>query len=211
MAPRKAVFALRTRFERLSPLLAVVLLAVALTLAVSGGAAARSTFQSTPLQPVTDTPTPFDSVTIVTDTPPPFDQGQPAAETPTPPGMEALPTETPDPTFAPQEPLPADAPTAEPVPGGPGFLPAPTLTNPKDFLPGTGSLPQAAQAPLTGPAVVAEDNAPADTEPAADVSGAAQLIDSGIRALSYLWLCCGAVLILVAVLVFVWLMRRTRR
>jgi hypothetical protein len=230
MASRKAALALRNRPDRLSLLLIVIVLAVALTLAVSGGAAARSTFQSTPLQVDTATPTQVVEVTIITDTPTPFDPMAVTA-TPTPFGLPP-PTETPDPAFAQPEPPPAALPTAEPeagapapgapapgapapgapAPGGPGFLPAPTLTNPNDFLPGSGSLAQPAPAPLTGPAVaVEEDAAAAESAPPSDATNAAQLIDSGIRALSYLWLCCGAILILVAVLVFVWLMHRTRR
>lgn len=195
------------------------MLAVALTLAVAGGAAARSTFQSTPLQFDTQTPTPFTDVTIITDTPTPFGAAPVVTDTPAVYSGQPAFTETPDPALAGQQapaapapavPAPAAAVPAQP-PAGPGFLPAPTLTNPNDFLPGSGALPRPAPAPLSGPAVSAEDEAAAQTDPAPAVSSAAQLIDSGIRAFSYLWLCCGAVLIFVAVIVFVWLMRRTRR
>jgi hypothetical protein len=82
------------------------------------------------------------------------------------------------------------------------------LTNPNDFLPGSGPLSQ--PAPLFGPGVQPEDNS-APEPSAANTPDTASLIDSVVAAISYLWLCCGAVLILVAVLVFVWLMRRTRR
>jgi hypothetical protein len=43
------------------------------------------------------------------------------------------------------------------------------------------------------------------------VPGPAQLIDNGVVALSYLWLCCGALALAGAALGLVWLARRSKR
>ena len=93
----------------------------------------------------------------------------------------------------------------------PGFLPPPTLTNPNDLVPGRSSpLRPSGQSPLVGPTVRPPEATPVPAVPAA-VSGPAQLIDSGVVALSYLWLCCGAFGLAAAALVLVWLARRSKR
>jgi hypothetical protein len=174
-------------------LLLTLILAVVLTLSIAQGAGAGSLFQSSPLQPDA-TPSPAE--------PPKVSQPNPA-EGPEPPLL--LPTETPaqPPNTEPgasQAPVPESAPTAA------GFLPAPTLTNPDELR--NGSALPAASAPLTGAAAPVEEPE-ATPEPAPP--DAAQLIDSLMVALGYAWLCCGAGLLALAAVVFVWLMRRSAR
>ena len=104
----------------------------------------------------------------------------------------------------PEQPAATVAPAA---PGVPGFLPPPTLSAPtgklQPLLPGPGQPLVAPPAPTLAP-----------RPPAAASSDAltlARLIDEGIVALSYLWLCCGVLVLAVAALVIVWLARRSKR
>ncbi len=92
-----------------------------------------------------------------------------------------------------------------------GYLPAPTLTSPDAAAPslGSGLLP-GSQPPLSAPAEAPPVATAQDTAPGASVPSAARLIDNGIVALSYLWLCCGAFVLVVAVLGIVFLARRKR-
>ena len=99
------------------------------------------------------------------------------------------------------------APTATPPSRGrAGYLPPPTLTAPGAFANGQG-LPQ-----LTGPRTsqsqsgVAAD--PQAVRRAATESETARLIDNLVSLLSYGWLCCGSVLVVLVAVGFVWLARR---
>lgn len=164
---------------RFALLLTVVILAVALALTTARGAGAGSLFQSSP-------PLPPEEPTKVAE--------------PTQLLPEEIPPEVP--IIEPGA-FPTNTPESAPV--APGFLPAPTLTNPDDLAAG-GALSQSGQAPLSGAAApVAEPEPTAEPDP----PGAAALIDSIIIAFGYVWLICGAGLLVLAALVFVWLMRRS--
>ena len=89
-----------------------------------------------------------------------------------------------------------------------GFLPPPTLVNPNALVPGRLTPLAPENRPLAGPAAAPE---PTPTEAPPVAPGAAQLIDSGVVALSYLWLCCGALLLAVVGLAVLWLWRRSKR
>lgn len=97
---------------------------------------------------------------------------------------------------------PTKAPTA--AARGGAFLPAPTLTSNDAPLPGLAAGPQP---PLAAPAAPLPQR---DATPSAAPGGVATLIDGGVVALSYLWLCCGALLLIGAALAAVWLGRRRR-
>lgn len=177
---------MRTRSQNVVPLSIVLILAVILVLAASGGGAlARSTFQSSPLAPE-DTPEASAPEGIPTETPLPA-APEPTVEVPTPIAME---------------------PPAEPTTLPPGFLPAPTLTSPDAVVP----LPPATgPQPLVGPAAPAVEPSPVPTSATLAVPSAAQLIDNAIVALSYVWLCCGVVLLVLGAVVLIWLARRSAR
>jgi len=172
---------LSTRPLRAALLLTVTILAAALALTTSRGAGADALFQSSPLLP-TDTPEVFIPAPL------------PPEETPAPILPEA-------PVSEPESTLPETAPEV------PGFLPAPTLTNPDDLLPG-GALTQGSQPPLSGAAAPVDE---AEPTPSPEPAGAAQMIDSAVMLLGYAWLCCGAALLALAVVAFVWIMRRSAR
>jgi hypothetical protein len=168
-----------TRPLRAALVLTVTILAAALALTMSRGAVADALFQSSPLLP-TNTPEVFIPEPVLrVDTPAPI--------LPEAPIIEPL--------------LP------EAAPGVPGFLPAPTLTNPDDLLSGS-ALSQGSRPPLSGAAAPVEE---AEPTPIPAPAGAAQLIDSAVMLLGYAWLCCGAALLALAVVAFVWLMRRSAR
>ena len=181
---------MRTRPQHTLNLMIVALLAVVLTWAISGKATARDMFQSSPLDPgatVTSSATPvLGGIATETSILPPG-AVDPAA---TPPALD-----TPIP-ITPEVILPT--PTVEP-----GFLPAPTLVNPNDLTQGRPELARPGIAPA--PEVVAM------TPTVAPVSGAARLIDNAVLAMGYLWLCCGALFVVVLALIVVWLVRRNRR
>ncbi len=169
-----------TRPLRAALLPTVTILAAAFALTTSRRGA-DALFQSSPLLP-TDTPEAFIPAPL------------PPEETPAPILPEA-------PVSEPESTLPETAPEV------PGFLPAPTLTNPDDLLSG-GALTQGSQPPLSGAAAPVDE---AEPTPSPEPAGAAQLIDSAVMLLGYAWLCCGAALLALAVVAFVWIMRRSAR
>ncbi len=175
-----------TRPQNVVPLLAVVILAFLLTAALSGEvASARFTFQSSPLVPE-DTP----ELPPVQET---------AGETPLPP--------TPEPGLEAPTPI-VTVPPVEPTPLLPGFLPAPTLTNPDAPPP---LPPVVGPRPLVGPAAPPVEPSPVPPSAPSAVPSAAQLIDNAIVALSYAWLCCGVALLGLGAVAIVWLARRSAR
>jgi hypothetical protein len=89
-----------------------------------------------------------------------------------------------------------------------GFLPPPTLVNPNALVPDQPTPVASESRPLSGPAAPPE---PTPTQTPSAAPDAAQLIDSGVVALSYLWLCCGALLLAAVALAVVWLWRRSKR
>ena len=183
---------MRTRPQNLTILIIVIALAVALTFAASGGALARSTFQSS----------------IV----PPPDGTAPATPEPifTPVGSPTVPTvipeASPSATFV-VEATPTQAVVIEVTPTVSGFLPPPTLVNPNALVPGQPTPLASDNRPLFGP--TAPPPEPTATQALPVAPGAAQLIDSGVLALSYLWLCCGALLLATVGLAVLWLWRRS--
>jgi hypothetical protein len=72
------------------------------------------------------------------------------------------------------------------------------------LLPGPGQPLVAPPAPTLAPR-----QAPAAST--TDAFTLARLIDEGVVALSYLWLCCGVLMLAIAALVIVWLARRSKR
>jgi hypothetical protein len=186
---------LRTRPQNIPILIAIIALAAVLTLAASGGVLARSTFQSSivPSPEITETVAPIPDFT---------------------PGGGELITEIPFvPELTPTPTVVAEVTTIVPVvsaapPTASGFLPPPTLVNPSSVAPGRVSPLAPENRPLVGAAAPPEVTS-APTPP--EAPGVAQLIDSGVVALSYLWLCCGALFLVAAALTLVWLSRRSKR
>jgi hypothetical protein len=189
-------------------LAALLLLAATLVELLPGDAVARAMFQSSPPGvEFTATPTLIPTV--------------PAIATPIPsPTLPALKSQLPTPTTLPlgatvlppaiatavaQSTL---APTATPPEAlaVPNYLPPPTLTAPSAFANGHG-LSQ-----LTGPRTSPAQSGAAAQPQAAPVLAAesqtAQLIDNLVSLLSYGWLCCGSVLLVLIAVGFVWLARR---
>jgi hypothetical protein len=156
---------------------------------------AHSTFQSSPILPTA-------TVDLAVPTVPP-----PTATAPV--GPPQGPPATPEPIELTPELPPTDA--ARPItPTASGYLPPPTLTNPDALIPGRpSSLQPTGQPPLVGPAAppVEATSTPATS----DVPSSAQLIDNGVVALSYVWLCCGGLALAGAALGLVWLARRSKR
>lgn len=183
------------RAQTILSLLAVLALATALTAAVSGRVVARSTFQSpppsdaqSPLTPTLATPPLVPTVTL------PASVMTPAPLTPLNPG------ETPPP--GPPMPEPVVPALTAAAPAVPGFLPAPTLTDPEALRRNPPAIYQPArpQAPVEPTA-----------EPAPTPVTLAGLLREGIVALSYLWLCLGLLLLAGVAAAIVWLTRRTLR
>ena len=191
---------MRTRSQNLTILITVIALAVALTFAASGGALARSTFQSSIVPPpdstVTATPepifTPVDSPTV----PPVIPEASPV-----------IPEASPSPTFV-TESTPTQVVAIQVTPTVSSFLAPPTLVNPNALVPGRLTPLAPDNRPLVGPAAPVELT---PTQAPSVAPSAAELIDSGVVALSYLWLCCGALLLVVAGLTALWLWRRSKR
>ena len=185
-------------------LLFVVLVLVGLSVTVTwmmpGDALARPVFQS-PLTPTGTRTATSTSTQPITGTPPV------APTVAAAPPLTATRPITPAvaPARLPEQPTAAVAPAA---PGVPGFLPPPTLSAPtgklQPLLPGPGQPLVAPPAPTLAP----RPAAPAATS---DALSLARLIDEGIVALSYLWLCCGVLVLAAAALVIVWLARRSKR
>jgi hypothetical protein len=186
---------LHTKPQNLAILVAVIALAVALTFAASGGAVARSTFQSS-IEPPPDSTATFTPEPIFT---------PPASDFPT--ITPFVPETLPPPTIA-VELTPTLPVVSEATPTVSSFLPPPTLVNPSALIPGRLTPLAPENPPLVGPASPPEST-PTPVPPQAP--GAAELIDSGVVAFSYLWLCCGVVLVAVAGLVVLWLWRRSKR
>jgi hypothetical protein len=195
---------LRTRPQNLAILITVIALAIALTFAASGGALARSMFQSSIVPPpdntATATPepifTPVDAPTV-----------SPVIPEASPPATfvgEATPTQV---VVIEVETTPTQVVAIEVTPTVSGFLAPPTLVNPNALVPGRLTPLAPENRPLVGPAAPPE---PTPTAAPPVAPGAAQLIDSGVVALSYLWLCCGALLLAVVGLAVLWLWRRSK-
>lgn len=193
---------MRTRPQNPVILIIVIALAVALTFIASGGALARSMFQSSIL------PSPGVTATI------------PSLPTATPTFIPNLiPTDVSSivqtPVIAgvtltatlPVETVPTLIDASNATPTASGFLPPPTLVNPNAVAPDRLTPLAPANLPLVGPAAPPE---PTPTPAQPDMPGAAELIDSGVVALSYLWLCCGALILIAAGLVALWLWRRSK-
>ncbi len=187
------------RAQNISSLIAVLVLAAALTAVASGRVIARSTLQISPpdgQSPISPTAT--------------LSPARPTATLPaelaTPAPTGIIPPATAMPT-APPEPAPGVQVTEAPVapaptaanPTVPGFLPAPTLTNPDELR----SNPPVVYRPTPAP----PDPTP---EPAPTPVTLAGLIREGIVALSYLWLCMGVFLLIGLGAAAVWLARRNQ-
>ena len=161
-----------------------------------GDALARPVFQS-PLTPTVTRTATITSTRTITGT-------RPTTPTAAAPPITATVAAAP-PLTATRPITPAVAPAA---PGVPGFLPPPTLSAPtgklQPLLPGPGQPLVAPPAPTLAPR-------PAAAASTSDALLLARLIDEGIVALSYIWLCCGVLVLAVAALVIVWLARRSKR
>jgi hypothetical protein len=173
-------------YLRTAKLLAfLVSLAVALAWLISGKAVATPTFQSPPI---------FDS----------------ALPTPT---VELTASPTGSATSSPEPTLPpTPEATAEPGPSPTrsGFLPPPTLTSPGTPVPAGPSVQPVGELPVrvTTPETPSEDVSQPRANSATTLAG---LIDQGVLALGYLWLCCGVVALLAAGGALVWFFRRSPR
>ena len=211
-------------------LIVVLLIVMSFMLAwrLPGDAVARSMFQSEPPTetpvPPTDTPEPTAELPATTVVPSPvapetstatvapqpdLTPAPPGAPPPTAAGLEP-PTPVPTPPMPP-EPEVTPSPTGQASPA-PGFLPPPTLSLPGSNPAGSPpSLLPGSQPPLAAPPAppVERQPAPADS-PAGDVLDVAQLIDAGVVALGYIWLCCGALALVGVTLILVWLLRGGR-
>ena len=191
------------KLARFIPVLLVLAgLSVALISLMPASAVALSTFQSPPptLPPTVTRPAATNSpVPQVTVAPTPGAPGQ----APLPPAIPGRATAT----AAPQEPVPQE-PQIQPT--APGYLPPPTLSAPGGALPPL--LPGPGQ-PLVAPPVPTATRSPVpanETQPD-NTLALAHLIDSGVMAVSYLWLCCGVLVLAGAALILVWLVRRGKR
>jgi hypothetical protein len=185
--------------------LVLIVLSVTVIWMMPGDALARPVFQS-PLTPTVTRTATSTSTQPITGT-------RPITSTvvalPVAPTVAAAPpitaTRPITPTVAPTR-LP-EQPAATVAPGVPGFLPPPTLSAPtgklQPLLPGPGQPLVAPPAPTLAPRPAAAASS--------DALSLARLIDEGIVALSYLWLCCGVLVLAVAALVIVWLARRSKR
>jgi hypothetical protein len=165
-------------------LVSLVLLAVALTWLISGKEAATAMFQSPPFDSGLPTPT-----------------GQPSAS---PTGTAtSVPTSTSSPV-----PTMTSEPTASPTP--PGFLPPPTLTSPGTPVPAEPSPQLPAELLPLRPAPTETPGAASQPETGFSMT-LAGLIDQGVLALGYLWLCCGIFALIGVGGALFWFFRRARR
>ena len=214
--------------------IALICLAALLTWALPGDVVARSTFQSPPGEAATPTHTATSAPPTATATA--TSAGVTATATPTQSAATVTPTSgratgaaTPSPTrrgtvtgtvvaqpsptagaavtatATLAAPAPTPAPNSAGAPAAPGFLPAPTLSAPGGVVP----LLPGPQQPLAAPP--AERLRPTSPATSNSPPAVATLIDNAIVALSYVWLCCGVIVLVVAGLVLVWLARRGRR
>jgi hypothetical protein len=181
----------RTHIHAAKLLALLVLLAIALTWLISGRESATAAFQS---------PNPFESELLT-----------PTAE------PSAFPTDTatlpPTPTQEPTQ-VPTLEATREPTvsPTPPGFLPPPTLTSPGTPVPAGAPAPLLEELPMRV--------APTEAPPHEEVNGRtetnlsvtlARLIDQGVLAMGYLWLCCGVLALVGVAGALIWFVRRPRR
>jgi hypothetical protein len=174
----------RNQNRSLSLLLAVALLATALTLALSATGAPLQASQTSPLQPSSTVP-----ATAAT---------LPTADVAAPTGLPGNPP--PVATFP-----PLDAPTSVPLPaaGAPsptasGFLPAPTITNPDEVK----------SLPLARPAI-SGGGGDEDPLPTATPGRAANpALAASVAILNVLWLICGSALLIGGVVFIIVLARR---
>lgn len=190
------------RVQNVALLVVVLVLAAALTAVASSRVTARSSFQvsppdaRSPLSPIptTSPSTPVATLPPVIATLTPTEVIQSATAT----ALPTIPLEPPppaQPALTPVAPIPTAA-----SPTVPGFLPAPTLTNPDELR--------------NNPPAVYRPNAAAPeptTEPAPTPITVGGLVREGIVALSYLWLCVGAILLVGMAIAIVWLARRAAR
>jgi hypothetical protein len=97
-----------------------------------------------------------------------------------------------------------------PSPTPPGFLPPPTLTSPGTPVSAGATSQPPGELPLRAAptATPARDESQPQTDLAATVAG---LIDQGVLALGYLWLCCGVVALIGIAGALFWFFRRSRR
>jgi hypothetical protein len=165
----------------------VVLLAATLTGLISGKGVVTATFQS---------PNPFDSALLT-----------PTVEsTATPTGTA---TSSPTPTLEPTA-LATPEPTMSPTPFG--FLPPPTLTSPGTQVPAVAPSPLPGELPVrvapTEPPASTGTNSPSQTNVKVAL---ARLIDQGVLAVGYLWLCCGILALVGVGGALIWFFRRSRR
>jgi hypothetical protein len=177
----------RTQIRNAQSLILLVLVAVALTWLISGRDGATAAFQS---------PNPFESELLTPTVEPSAFPTATATLSPTPtlvPTMEATP-----------------APTLSPTPLG--FLPPPTLTSPGTPVPEgpPSSLPDELPvrvAPTEPPPPEQIAGRPL-TSPTTTLAG---LIDQGVLAMGYLWLCCGVLALVGVGGALIWFLRRSRR
>jgi hypothetical protein len=187
---------LRTHTQTILPFIAVLAAAAILTLMLSCGVNARTTFQSSPILPTQIIPSP----TVPAAPTWTLEPTKPAGPTIAAPQLTvtAEPLATPEPFPTPEP--PAAAPTEVlPTPTVSGFLPAPTIVNPNDV----GSLPLA-QPMITNPGSAPE---PAPTVIANDEPG----LQAGLALLNLLWLACGAAILIGGAMITLLLLRRSGR
>lgn len=203
---------MRTHLRTANLLALLVLVAVALTWLISGRAGATAAFQS---------PNPFQSELVTPTVEPsasPTGTAYPVSTTISPPAPTLEPTleptqeATPQPTLQPTPPtLEATLePTMSPTP--PGFLPPPTLTSPGTPVPAVAASRLPGELPVrvapTGTPTSTGTSSPTQTNVTATL---ARLIDQGVLAVGYLWLCCGILALVGVGGALVWSFRRARR
>jgi len=177
----------RRRLDRIWLLALLVLLAATLTWLISGKEVATAAFQS---------PNPFDSV-LLTPTAEPT-----AASTGTA-------TSSPMPTLEPTQ-VATPEPMVSPTPFG--FLPPPTLTSPGTPIPAVAPSPVPGELPVRVAPTEPPPSAGTNSRPQTNVTAAlATLIDQGVLAVGYLWLCCGVLALVGAGGALIWFSRRSRR
>jgi hypothetical protein len=193
----------------------LVLVAAALTWIVSGKAVATVTFQSpnpfeSELPPPTVTPSALPtstatSIPLLTSLPTPGT----ATSSPTPATPPESGTATSSPTSA-SSPTPEVTLEPSPTSTPPGFLPPPTLTSPGTPVLAGPSSPSPGELPVR----VAPTETPAQNASTVQTDFSmtlASLIDQGVLALGYLWLCCGVLALIGIGGALLWFLRRPRR
>jgi hypothetical protein len=206
----------RTHLRTAKLLALLVLLAAALTWIVSGKVVATSTFQSpfeSGLPPPTVEPSalPTDTATPALEptslfTPATATDTATSALTPTAPAAPDTPVPAPTLT-SPPTPEVTSEPSASPTPAG--FLPPPTLTSPGTPVLDGPSAPLPRELPVR--AAPTETPTRSESQAGTDFSTTlAGLIDQGVLALGYLWLCCGVLALIGIGGALLWFIRRSR-